>query len=219
MPYLTPESIPPGKICRVLRIPNNPDIIACVTGALEELTFAYNWEQFGAITPDEIASAMTDLFDNFVFQRERCRMIGTIMPFATTNPPVGTLRCDASVHNRVDFPALYAVLAAAYILGPDTFITPDCRAKTVVGSGNYDGFDFTLYNFEGASAVTLEEFQIPSHAHSIDMTITTLALGPGEVPVQTDVIINTLTGFTGGGQSHPNIQPTIVLDYCIVAEE
>jgi len=213
--YLTPETIPTAAICRRLAIPEDTLIIAAVSGALSELSYASNWQSFGAVTPQQMADRMSQMFTEYL-ETSAC-MIGLIMPFATTNPPPGTLRCDASIHNRVDFPLLYAALAAPYILSADTFITPDCRAKAVVGSGNYDGFDFTLYNFEGASAVILEEFQMPSHNHSIDLFITSLALAPGELPVQTDVLFNTVTGNTGGGQAHPNIQPTIVLDYCIIA--
>jgi len=217
MPYLTPETLPAAKICRVLHVPNERAIIAAVTGALEELTFAYNWEQFGAITPTQIASAMFNMFDEFCFQDGRCPMLGAIFPFASTDPPPGTLRCDGTTYNRVDYPDLYAVLGAAYILNINQFVTPDCRAKVVAGSGNYDGFEMTLYNFEGASEITLEEFQMPAHTHTVHDHITTLAVEPGELPVSSPNPFDGSTGSTGGGAAHPNIQPTLVLDYCIVA--
>lgn len=213
--YLTPETIPTATICRRLAIPEDMLIIAAVSGALSELTYSSNWQQFGAITPEQMAQRMSEMFSQYL-EASAC-MIGLIMPFASTDPPPGTLRCDATVYQRVDYPLLYAVLGSAYILNADEFVTPDCRAKVVAGSGNYDGFDFTLYNFEGASEITLEEFQMPSHNHSIDLFVTSLAIAPGELPVQTDVLFNTVTGNTGGGQAHPNIQPTIVLDYCIIA--
>lgn len=213
--YLTPESIPAATFCRRLSIPDDPLILAAVSGAISLLCYSSNWQQFGAVAPGAMANRMFDMFNEYL-ETSVC-MIGLIMPFASTNPPAGTLRCDATVYNRVDFPLLYAALASAYILSADTFITPDCRAKAVAGSGNYDGTDFTLYNFIGESRNTLEIAQMPTHNHAIDLFITSLALGPGEVPVQTDVLFNTVTGDTGDGQSHNNIQPTLVLDYCIIA--
>lgn len=56
--YLTPESIPVEETCRALYIPNNQEIVAAVYGALLELSYPYNWELFGAITPEEIAYEM-----------------------------------------------------------------------------------------------------------------------------------------------------------------
>jgi len=217
VPYLTPPTIPTAKICRVLRIPDEQAIIAEVTGALQELTFAYNWELYGAITPQQMADAMFNMFDDFCFQDNRCPMLGAIFPFASTDPPPGTLRCDATTYNRVDYPDLYAVLGAAYILNANQFITPDCRAKVVAGSGNYDGTDFILYNFMGESMHVLEEFEMPAHVHSVHDHIPTLALEPGELPVSSPNPIDSTTGSTGNGAAHNNIQPTIVLDYCIVA--
>lgn len=214
MPYLTPESIPPGKICRALRIPDSPDIIACVTGALEELTFAYNWEQFGAVTPDEIAATMVDLFDNFVFQTERCRMIGTIIAAATENPPDGTLLCDGATYSAATYPALFAVIASEF-KGATTFTVPDLRGRVIMGVG--PGYAFSADVGEYEHTLTIPE--MPSHAHSIDLFITSLALAPGELPVQTDVIFNTVTGFEGGDLGHANIQPSLVLNYYIIAEE
>jgi microcystin-dependent protein len=39
------------------------------------------------------------------------------------------------------------------------------------------------------------------------------------VPVQTDIIVDTITGFAGSGGAHNNVQPTVVLNYVIVAEK
>lgn len=58
MPYLTPEELPEGDICRPLYIPNNADWMAIVSGAITELTKAYNWQAFGAVTVDEAVQRM-----------------------------------------------------------------------------------------------------------------------------------------------------------------
>lgn len=65
MPWLTPETLPTTFVCRQVLIPEDVDIIAAVTGALLDLTRASNWEQHGAITPDEISSAMATMVMEF----------------------------------------------------------------------------------------------------------------------------------------------------------
>jgi hypothetical protein len=58
--WKTPSYQGSGRICRPLFIPNDPQWLAAVGGALSELTKEYNWEQVG-ITPQrasEIAAEM-----------------------------------------------------------------------------------------------------------------------------------------------------------------
>lgn len=53
--YLTPATIPATLTRRWICIPNEPYIIAALNGALLELSFAYNWENFGAVDKETIA--------------------------------------------------------------------------------------------------------------------------------------------------------------------
>lgn len=62
MPWLTPNEIPATTLCRRLLIPDDLEIVAAVSGALLSLTYAHNWEQFGTVTPEEIASAMQEMY-------------------------------------------------------------------------------------------------------------------------------------------------------------
>lgn len=66
MPYLTGDSLPEDKLCGRLFIPNDRQLIANVAGALFELTFAYNWEQFGATTVNETVVAMKEMVNQFL---------------------------------------------------------------------------------------------------------------------------------------------------------
>lgn len=219
MPYLTPETIPASTACRSLFIPDDPAIIAAVTGAIEELTFAHNWEEFGAITPPEIAEAMRDMFDEFCLIRRKCRMIGTVLAVATANPPEGTLLCDGQSYERSEYPELYSVLATPFILDSEAFMVPDLRGRVVAGALQFDTPPFNVGNIFGEVDHFLDESEMPTHAHTINATLTSLAVGPGEVPVQTDIIVDTITGFAGSGGAHNNVQPTVVLNYVIVARE
>lgn len=61
--WLTPDTLPSGVNCWLLEIPDSIEIEAIVRGCLFLLTVPENWEQYGSITPDEIATAMMDMLD------------------------------------------------------------------------------------------------------------------------------------------------------------
>jgi hypothetical protein len=63
--WLTPDEIPAGFYCRELEIPANIFIQAAVAGALLPLTYPENWELFGTVTPEEIALAMSVMYEKF----------------------------------------------------------------------------------------------------------------------------------------------------------
>jgi len=65
VPYLTPDELPEDGLCRPLFIPNSPEWLAIVSGALTELTFRWNWQQEGSVTVDQAVAAMVDLVDNY----------------------------------------------------------------------------------------------------------------------------------------------------------
>lgn len=52
--WLTPDAPSGVTIRRVLHIP--VELLSSVNGALQELTEAYNWEQYGALTPEQTAA-------------------------------------------------------------------------------------------------------------------------------------------------------------------
>lgn len=67
MPYLTPETLPSTDTCRRLLIPDSPEWLAIVSGALTELLFKWNWQQKG-ITVDETLAALQAIVDSYYNQ-------------------------------------------------------------------------------------------------------------------------------------------------------
>jgi len=65
MPWLTPDSIPETDTCRSLFIPADSTWLALLSGALTELTKAYNWQQFGSLTVDETVTKMSEILDGY----------------------------------------------------------------------------------------------------------------------------------------------------------
>lgn len=65
--WLTPsDPDPAGTLCRVLFIPDDEEWLAIVSGALLELTRSYNYEQFGATTPNQIADRLNEMFQEYM---------------------------------------------------------------------------------------------------------------------------------------------------------
>ena len=64
--WLTPANPPPTKYWeRRLFIPADEEYLAIINGALLELCYSYNFELFGAATPDQVASAFSDMYDKY----------------------------------------------------------------------------------------------------------------------------------------------------------
>lgn len=61
--YLTPDTPDGDPIGRILYIPNT--LVPAVNGALSELTYPFNWEQYGDMTPADAAQAAQDMLDAY----------------------------------------------------------------------------------------------------------------------------------------------------------
>src|SRR6267142_2455411 len=96
--WLTPDAPAADFICRRLWNPNGEDWLAIVTGALNELIYDYNFEQYGSETPEDTAAAFSVMFDHFCFDDDPgCRLIGEIVSFAgPSNPSSGSRACWCS---------------------------------------------------------------------------------------------------------------------------
>jgi len=165
MPYQTADAMPTDFVCRLLRIPNQIHFIEIVNGALSELIKARNFELLGAVTPDEMADKFQTMFFEYL-EGVPC-MLGSIIPYATSTAPDGTLECDGMSHLRVDYPNLYAALDSVYIVDADTFVTPDLRGRSVVGVGV--GTGLTMRNIGDTGGVevhALDVTELPAHSHT-----------------------------------------------------
>lgn len=97
---------------------------------------------------------------------------GIIEVYAGATAPAGYLECDGSAVSRTTYAALYAAIGTTYGAGDGstTFALPDLRRRVVVGVGGVDASGgqlvATLGATGGAERVTLDETQMPIHAHS-----------------------------------------------------
>lgn len=168
MAWLTPQQpATADHFCRRITYPADREWAQILSGALLELTYERNWEQFGAVTPEDAAATARDIFYAWSHAPEVC-MIGMIVPFISSAPPAGTLECDGSVYATADYPQLAAALDPAFRVDALTFRVPDLRGRTVLGAGAPSGVVAAVGDTGGAAAITLTVDQLPAHSHSAD---------------------------------------------------
>ena len=227
MPWLTPDNDNAPVICRRVFIPNQ--FLPMLDGALTLLTLVYQWEKFGAMTPEECADSMLEVYNRYL--QDECPVtIGVILPFATTDPPQGSLECNGATYNRVDYPLLYAALDSVFIIDADTFQVPDLRSRAVIAAGQGSGLsNYGVGDTGGTESVILSDGEMPIHSHGnfphshseITSVPTAITIGAG-VPAPSAIPGVGVTGLTsisidnaGGSQPHENRQPYFALRYCI----
>lgn len=233
--WLTPDTPADGFICRPLFIPNGQDWLAIVTGALNELVYTYNFEEYGSESVDDTVAAFQTMFDHFCFNDETgCRMIGEIVTFAgASSPSPNWLACDGTSLLRTDYPDLFTVIGVTYGSVDGThFNLPNLIGRVGVGAGTTGGLSpHSLGSTFGSETITLGVGDIPSHSHSdlghshsegsaapsVGAAITGVPV-PSAVPsIGVTGIGNANLSSTGGDGAHDNMQPSIALNYFIVA--
>jgi microcystin-dependent protein len=143
---------------------------------------------------------------------------GVISPYAglDSNIPTGYLLCNGQEVSRTTYATLFGVVSTTYGLGNNstTFNLPDLRGRAPIGAGTGTGLTArALGATVGTETHTLITAEMPVHNH------TSLILGSGGgstgIPVTASANTNTTTGDAGSGQAHPNMQPSLALNFII----
>lgn len=153
-------------------------------------------------------------------------------------PPEGWAKCDGTTLSVQQNQALYALIGNAFGgSAPTTFKLPDLRGRTPIcwGQGP-DGHVYTCGEAAGAEAIALDLNKMPAHTHACGASTTPANQGvpdsgiPATVAVQSGAplpiygppnlgslvpIQATTVGTAGASQSHNNMQPFLVLNFCI----
>ena len=164
--------------------------------------------------------------------------LGQISLFGYSFAPRGWANCDGQLLAISQNTALFSLLGTTY--GGDgrtNFGLPDLRGRVAIHTGNGPGLsNYALGAKGGTENVTLSVSQIPAHSHGATTTIRGHAdpgnsRAPGgntwaesddrdytdQAPSEElhSGSAQTTIQNTGGGQSHDNQQPYLVVRYCI----
>jgi len=233
--WITPSVPTSDFIGRRLLIPNSVESLTIVKGALLPLIYADNFEAFGALSPQQTAAFFQDMLADFSRAADRtCRLIGEIVPYAGSTPPIADwLFCDGSSLLRSDFPDLFAVIGTVYGSADSShFSIPDLRGRVPVGVGTGSGLSpRALGDSFGEEGHQLTVAELASHTHTdaghshvegtaaptVGAAITGVPV-PSAIPaVGTTAAGNAAISTDGGDQAHNNMQPSLAINWCIVA--
>lgn len=225
--WLTPDEIPETAKCRLLRIPDNLAILMAVSGALVELTKAHNWQEFGAVTPEQISDAMRTMYFDFMQSLNDCEEpvsvpVGTIVQFGAGGAPDGWLLCNGNHVLKADYPALWDAITDIWgvsEIGDEYFVLPDFRDRSPFGYHDGGGATKSFGHYYGTETVTLTESQMPIHKHkygagggsgsAITAQIGTSGSWLKEPQPETE--------SAGSGAPHNNLHPVAVCGFIIYA--
>lgn len=216
--WLTPSELPGTTRCWAISIPDSVDFLALLKGAIDDLRFSSNFEEFGSLSPTDVADAFAIAFDTLAPCTGVGLVTGEIIAYATTNPPAGTLACDGATHLRVDYPNLYAVLASAFISDADHFITPDLRGRSIVGIGQGSGLTNRAMNASGGEEThQLSVAELAQHTHTYQTNSGAPGAGTQSVQLASPSTgVYTASTATGSNTAHNTMHPFRALGYAIV---
>lgn len=158
--------------------------------------------------------------------------VGEIRLFPWEWPPRGWLLCAGQLMSIQQNAALFSLLGTTYGgNGITTFALPDLRGRVPIDRSVQEAQGIP----DGTETVTLTTATVPTHTHALIGTSTVAsvkqptgrALANDTSPAadfyaaaagnpQTTLSPNSI-GVGGGDQSHTNMQPFLVLNYCIAS--
>lgn len=149
--------------------------------------------------------------------------------------PRGWAFCDGQILPISQNQSLYSLLGTTY--GGDgrtSFALPDLRGRTPIHVGRSNGGEFhTLGQKSGEETHTLNAAEMPDHDHVLKgdgenadqnnpegnvlgqalNLYTPASVNPTRVPILSATVSN-----VGGGQAHENMQPYLVVNFCIALQ-
>lgn len=234
MPFLTPDAAAADDfICRRLRIPNDPSIIALVNGVITELLHEWAYEQHGDMTPADTVQMFQEMFEDY-HESDVC-MIGSIVAIATTVAPPNMLDCNGAIYQRADYPKLYDLLHPRLIISATEFKTPDMVGYFPIAAGG-DLSQWPAHYTNGSFYHSLQPENIPPHSHTIQPhshithdhpplpTIASVGVPPEAVtaagphfPASTQAAALS-TDVYGAGEDVLIVPPLYTVRFCVVAK-
>jgi len=220
--WLTPNEASGAAQCRPVYIPAGAEYEAAFRGAFLLLCEAYNWEQTGAQTSEDVANAFQAAFFLTLDNWGVCnvgKLVGEIFLYPDERAPGGALACDGAEYLITQFPDLYAVIGPTFGNPPiGYFAVPDLRGRMPVGIGTGPGLtQRDLADMGGEETHQLTIAELATHNHTVKRQATT-----GATQDLTNAISATWTEFptsnAGEDEPHNNMPPFLGLGYFIQAE-
>jgi microcystin-dependent protein len=218
--FVTGDAILPGFITVNIKISKSQSnwLYSAFLGAIYNMGIAESWITGGESTPEDAAEQFEWIFDNGI--TPVLFDVGDIKWSGSNVAPIGAwLLCDGGTYSQTTYAELFAALGTNFNTGGEpagTFRVPDLRGRAAVvvnsGSGRLPAWANTIGGSGGESDHTLTIGEMPSHNHAINNFTETGTAVPPPSDAGTEIPhITAFTAYEGGGGSHNNVQPSLVL--------
>ena len=162
--------------------------------------------------------------------------IGQIIQVGFDFAPRGYAFCSGQQLSIAQNTALFSLLGTQFGgNGQTTFGLPDLRGRVAIHQGTGPGLSsYTMGQASGTENVTLLSTQMPAHNHLMSTTNVAGAVptpGGNFVAPSSDSALSSFRptsdgstlnpqaiGLAGGNQPHPNMQPYLVINFCIALQ-
>jgi microcystin-dependent protein len=159
--------------------------------------------------------------------------IAEIRAFGFNFAPIDWAQCNGQIIGIDQNTTLFNIIGTTYGgNGTSTFGLPNLQDRTPVGMGQQPGFsNWPLGALNGTPNVTLNINQVPLHGHTMTAGVVSTAeyitapsanVYPGHTKSgqsyslsSTSTMASAAVGVFGGSLPHDNVQPVLVLNFCI----
>ncbi len=164
------------------------------------------------------------------------QFIGEIRIFGFNFAASGWAKCQGQLQSISQNTALFSILGTTFGgNGTSTFALPNLQDMTVAGVGQGPGLlDWGLGGTFGEANHTLTINEVPQHTHTatagdgvpIPQQLATPTAtsylgrekGGAYAATSNTTLAGAVIGMSGGSQPHANIQPVLVMNYCIALQ-
>jgi len=154
--------------------------------------------------------------------------IGQIQSFGFNFAPRNWAMCNGQIMSISQNTALFSLLGTTYGgNGQTTFALPDLRGRASMHFGQGPGLsNYSIGEVSGSETVTLIITEMPMHNHTLNassggkLNNVPAANNFGGANIYTNASLDSVMdpleiGFAGGSQPHNNMQPYLVINWCI----
>jgi microcystin-dependent protein len=158
------------------------------------------------------------------------QFLGEIRMFGFSFPPANWASCDGRLIPIQQNAALFSLLGTQFGgNGTQTFGLPDLRGRVPIDWGDGNGLSpYVMGQLGGTETTTLLSTQMPQHNHTVHAATSsgTTSRPDSAVPAHAGssiyaaapdaTVMNAgMIGQTGGSQPFNNLQPFLVVNFCI----
>jgi microcystin-dependent protein len=158
--------------------------------------------------------------------------LGQIQSFGFNFAPRNWALCNGQLIAIAQNTALFSLLGTMYGgNGQTTFALPDLRGRIALSQGSGPGLTpYVMGEVDGIETVTLISTEMPAHLHTVAINASSAGKlnttgannNLGGAQIYTNAALDSVldpgaatSSIVGNSQPHPNIQPTLTINWCI----